>query len=296
MLRSSIHKPQVLGSEDPILAYGFINLISIFELLTPNLYDWLSAGGSDGLLERPSTSKIQSNLASPISLDGVFEIQQVDILITQQWLQAMMWRLSMNNSTQPASGRDELLPIHLPVLVGKAVMGVIGSASQGAVDAHGIGMVSSATLIPRYMANSNSSLTLVICEQEQKLFDMGSSIADVTQSLGTKAIDRLASSTIDPRQLLWGILSTLSQIRGSSSYLFPSLLERSRAIFSLDGTITTGDFLPTPGTTAHPLILWNKSQGSDPPGLKNEADICEIDNDEDETPHLSTRIPPRAWS
>lgn len=141
MLRSSIHKPQVLCSEDPILAYGFINLIGIFEKLTSNLYDWLSAGGADGLLERPPTSSIQSSLCKPVSLDGVMEIQQVDILITQQWLQAMMWKLSMSHATQPGNHDDRVLPFHLPVMVGKAVMGVIGSASQGAVDAHGIGMV-----------------------------------------------------------------------------------------------------------------------------------------------------------
>lgn len=143
MLRSSIHKPQVLCSEDPILAYGFINLINIFEKLTPNLYDWLSAGGGDGVPERPPTSAIQSSLCKPVVLDGMLEIQQVDILVTQQWLQAMMWKLSMSRATQPGSRDEAVLPFHLPVLVGKAVMSVIGTASQGAVDAHGIGMVRS---------------------------------------------------------------------------------------------------------------------------------------------------------
>lgn len=142
MLRSSIHKPQVLCSDDPILAFGFTNLINIFEKITASLYDWVSAGGGDGLVERPPTSVIQSSLCKPISLDGVLEIQQVDILITQQWLQAMMWKLSMSHATQPGSRDDAALPFHLPVLVGKAVMSVIGAASQGAVDAHGIGMVS----------------------------------------------------------------------------------------------------------------------------------------------------------
>ncbi|KAJ5168958.1 uncharacterized protein N7482_004552 [Penicillium canariense] len=224
MLRSSIHKPQVLCSEDPILAYGFINLIGIFEKLTASLYDWVSAGGGDGLLDRPPTSAIQSSLCKPITLDGVLEIQQVDILITQQWLQAMMWKLSMSHATQPGARDEGVLPFHLPVLVGKAVMGVIGSASQGAVDAHGIGM-------------------------EQKLFDMGSSVADVTRSLGSKSVHRLAEWTIDPRELLWGILHTLSQIRGSPSYLFPALLERCKAVLGLDCTITIGNFLPALSTT-----------------------------------------------
>jgi hypothetical protein len=149
MLRNSIHKPQVLCSDDPILAYGFINLIGVFESLSVNLYDWVSAGGSvsgggnsrDGSSEMPPTSAIQATLSKPISLEGVSEIQKVDILITQQWLQAMMWKLSMTRASQPGSRNETVLPFHLPVLVGKAVMSVIAEASQGAVDAHGIGMV-----------------------------------------------------------------------------------------------------------------------------------------------------------
>lgn len=153
MLRSSIHKPQVLCSDDPILAYGFLNLINLFEKLSANLYDWISAGGCDehdSFRVPPAASSIQSSLCNaPIaSLQGVLEIQQVDILITQQWLQAMMWKLSMGHAHARATqsgrsdGGNDILPFHLPIVVGKAVMGVIGAASQGAVDAHGIGMVS----------------------------------------------------------------------------------------------------------------------------------------------------------
>ncbi|KAJ5129313.1 uncharacterized protein N7515_005352 [Penicillium bovifimosum] len=249
MLRSSIHKPQVLCSEDPILAYGFINLINIFENLTPSLYDWISAGGGDGILERPPTSAIQSSLCKPISLDGVLEIQQVDILITQQWLQAMMWKLSMSHATQSASRDDAVLPFHLPVVVGKAVMSVIGAASQGAVDAHGIGM-------------------------EQKLFDLGVSVADVARSLGPKAVHRLAESTIDPNELLWGILHTLSQIRGSPSYLFPTLLERCRTVLGLDCTITAGNFLPILGAAVpDQLASWSGQHVWDYTGGGEDIDV-----------------------
>lgn len=141
MLRSSIQKPQVLCSNDPILSYGFINLINVFEKLTVNLYDWVAAGGADSCLETPPASSIQSSLSKPVSVDGVLEIQQVDILITQQWLQAMMWKLSIGHATQADPRHSSVLPFHLPVLVGKSVMEVIGASSQGAVDAHGIGMV-----------------------------------------------------------------------------------------------------------------------------------------------------------
>ncbi|GAD95641.1 amylase cluster transcriptional regulator AmyR [Paecilomyces variotii No. 5] len=223
-LRNSIEKPKVLYADDPILAYGFLNLIHVFETLTVNLYDWVSTGCDSRYSEVPPTRIIQSNLSNPITLDGVLEIQQVDILITQQWLQAKMWTLSLLGHGHSSSPQQSMplptggpvLPFHLPVLVGKAVMNVIGAVSQGALDAHGIGM-------------------------EQKLFDLGTSIADVACSLRLAATQRLAAAIIDPRELLWGMLTTLSKIRGSQSYLFPELLERSRSILGLDTPHTLTD-------------------------------------------------------
>jgi hypothetical protein len=69
-------------------------------------------------------------------------------------------------------------------------------------------------------------------------------VADVTRSLGSKASHNLAESAVDPRELLWGLLSTLSRIRGSPSYLFPSLLNRSKSILGLDCSINMSNFLP----------------------------------------------------
>lgn len=51
-------------------------------------------------------------------------------------------------------------------------------------------------------------------------------------------------SNTDSRELLWGILTTLSRIRGSQSYLFPKLLEQSKSVLGVDCSITVGNFLP----------------------------------------------------
>ncbi|KAL3490807.1 fungal-specific transcription factor domain-containing protein [Aspergillus germanicus] len=257
MLRNSIQKPQVLCSDDPILAYGFINLIGIFENLSPTLYDWVSAGGKrDELLEMPPTSAIQTSLSKPISLDGVLEIQKIDILITQQWLQAMMWKLSITRASQPGSRNETVLPFHLPVLVGKAAMSVLADASASAIDAHGIGM-------------------------EQKLFDLGVSVADVTRSLSTTASHSLTESIIEPRELLWGILSTLSRIRGSQSYLFPSLLERSKAILGFDCSLTTGNYLPPlpPSTSPEHVPSWSTSEDAHSRAPSNTWDVISLTDD-----------------
>ncbi|KAL2870835.1 putative C6 transcription factor (AmyR) [Aspergillus lucknowensis] len=256
MLRNSIHKPQVLCSDDPILAYGFINLIGVFENLSSNLYDWVSVGGGEGSLEMPPTSAIQASLSKPISLEGVSEIQKVDILITQQWLQGMMWKLSMTRASQPGSRSETVLPFHLPVSVAKAVLSVIAEASQGSVDAHGIGM-------------------------EQKLFDLGVSVADVSRSLSTKASHSLAESTIEARELLWGILNTLSRIRGSQSYLLPSLLERSKGLLNFDCSLSTSNFLPPlpPSTSSEPIRSWPASEDSHSRAANNTWENPSVSDD-----------------
>jgi hypothetical protein len=74
--------------------------------------------------------------------------------------------------------------------------------------------------------------------QEQKFYDIGASIADVTRSLRGAATQRLNTSVADPKELLWGIVNILSRIRGSQSYHFPSLLQRSSSVFGLESPAT----------------------------------------------------------
>ncbi|KAH8704140.1 fungal-specific transcription factor domain-containing protein [Talaromyces proteolyticus] len=236
MLRNSINKPKVLYSDDPVLEYGFLNLINIFEKLTPDLYDWVAIGCDEAFSSGSVANDIQQSLCESVPFEGMMQIQQVDILVTQQWLQAMMWKLSMGSSPRP-SNTDTSLPFHLPVMIGKALMDVVGSVSQSAIDAHGIGM-------------------------EQKLYDMGISIADVTRNLRPNASTHLTSTVADPKELLWGILNTLSRIRGSRSYLFPSLLERTSCVFGLESPATmtnTMRYTPeemSPTTAAAAASTW----------------------------------------
>lgn len=106
---------------------------------------------------------------------------------------------------------------------------------------------------------------------------MGSSVADVTNSLGPKGMHRLAESTVDPRELLWGILHTLSQIRGSPSYLFPTLLERCKTVLGLDCTITTGNWLPGLGQASpDDLATWTAERSSWYLAAANHDDIQNI--------------------
>lgn len=132
----------MLYSDSPTLLHGFIILIGIYEKIPSNPYDWVSSGGQQRLSEKSSLSAIRSSLCKPFSIDGVVGIQHVGILIAQQWLQVVMWKLSMTYATKSSAYGQDMLPFYLPVLIGKDVIIVLSSTSQSAIHGHGIGIVS----------------------------------------------------------------------------------------------------------------------------------------------------------
>ncbi|KAJ5894959.1 hypothetical protein N7495_006650 [Penicillium taxi] len=201
MLPRSIQKPQALCSENPILAYGFVNLINIFDKLTASIYD------------------------------GVLEAQDFDILIVQQWLQTMMWKIPVS-SPQPRLQDNALLSFHLPVMSEKASMRVISIVSPGSTDPHSI-------------------------EMEQRTFNAAASI-NVKSSFD----QNFTQPIVDPRELLWSILQTVSQIRGSPSYRFPVLLERCKALLELNCSVAIGNPLPSFATTLpNQSTAWAREAG-----------------------------------
>lgn len=130
MLRNSIRKPAILSTEDHIIQYGFYNLISIFEKITAELFDWIAIECDETFIASMTSGRTnlrdmsrQHHFSQPIPIGSVAEIQNLDIAGTQQWLQAMAWKLSMSDLSQFRS-TDALLPFHFPVLVAKAVMDI----------------------------------------------------------------------------------------------------------------------------------------------------------------------------
>ena len=143
MLRGGIRKPSVFNSDSPALLYGFVSLVSLFENMTPDFYDWnlLSA---DASRDMASASTIYRSIAS-FSLHllaEISEIHQVDVLVTQQWLQARLWKFCADRRLLPQGNGHGALPIQIPATAGKSVMACLSSVSQQSTDAHGIGIVS----------------------------------------------------------------------------------------------------------------------------------------------------------
>ncbi|KFY47890.1 hypothetical protein V495_01761 [Pseudogymnoascus sp. VKM F-4514 (FW-929)] len=213
MLRPSIQKPSVFGSDNPKLAYGFLNLILLFENIPSRFYDWISDGALQSPSEKSMVNEISNNLTAfvPLSSD-FFETQEIDIFVTRDWLQTMLWRHSTRNSTDYARASLLNTPAYSPILTGKSILRLIASASQSSMDAHGIGM-------------------------EQKLYDVGSSLVEVS-SAREQRVHPAQSLTDDTRELIWGFLMALSNSRGTRSHLLPALLQRSQDILGWNSTLS----------------------------------------------------------
>lgn len=152
MLRSSIHKPKVLLTEDPVSGYCFLNLINLYESMTVDLYDWASAGCDNTFFKAASANSTQGNIAVPVTLvTSLSEIQHFNILITQRWLQAIVWKISINQNKQPKR-IETRLPFHLPFLIARKILDVVSIVSQSAAEAHGIGMVSNPPNPPSFLS------------------------------------------------------------------------------------------------------------------------------------------------
>ncbi|KAL2827987.1 hypothetical protein BDW59DRAFT_178946 [Aspergillus cavernicola] len=207
MLRRSIRKPSVLNSEVPALLYGFVSLITLFEQMAPDFYNW-NADCIGGAQECSAINSMYQSLSNPAALlEEVSETHQVDIIISQQWLLVSLWKyLVKRYPFQPrdSTNSTNLLPIRIPLMAGKSALACLSSASLPSIDAHGIGM-------------------------EQKLYDIGESITQLAPHLLSKApsTPTKTMSATETKDILKSILNVLSRTRGCQSYLFSTLLEKS---------------------------------------------------------------------
>ncbi|KAG4433373.1 hypothetical protein IFR05_011133 [Cadophora sp. M221] len=206
ILRSSIRKPQIFGSDCPTIIHGLINHISLFEMLPNDLYNWAFTNSSSPLHpeQAPLAASVGYTLCDAKPSQSMVASQHLDTLVTQEWLKVSMWKLSLGwrPNSSPSSG--PLLPFLLPLSAGKLAMKALASVDESSRDACGIAM-------------------------EQKLFDIGICVADTALAASTSSSTPVVCDgfAVGPMDLLGALLKSLANIRGARSHLFTVLLKRS---------------------------------------------------------------------
>ncbi|KAL7814241.1 fungal-specific transcription factor domain-containing protein [Trichoderma aethiopicum] len=216
MLRNTIAKPQIVDSDCPVVMHDFVNHARLFELLPCSLYEWQSHH-EDGCC-RPQGVALSRAVSDRLSAavrpaESVMESQRFDTLVTQQWLRVSMWRLAFGSRPglayggQGQQGSMMMPALGLPFEAGRSIMKALGSVSQSSKDCHGIAI-------------------------EQKLFDIGMSLADASMS----ASPPIPSFEFGPHDLLCSVVKFLGRIRGCQSNLLPKLLRHSELILGFSSS------------------------------------------------------------
>ncbi|KAK1070757.1 hypothetical protein LTR74_003932 [Friedmanniomyces endolithicus] len=212
-LHAAVAKPALTFHDDPGPVDGFLGIISIFESIPASLYNWLC---------NPHTEMPRDAVSVPIcfwSLSdaslfpvGANETQLVNNSVTQQWLRSYLWHIALKYQLPDTVFMADSLPLEAPLSAAKSVMSTIASVSQRSMEVHGIGM-------------------------ERKLFDLGTYILDYAAAR-PNVLDRHVAICFSAKEMLWGLLCSLSKLRGAQSFLLPSLLGRAKDFLTLDRPIS----------------------------------------------------------
>ena len=159
-MRPFLDLPRVFESSEPRLIYGFVTLVKVFRAVNEGfLSAWRAEqpGARDYLDESTSASMMTQLLnysqdgPGALSMTEVDETQRLDILVTREWLRALIWRLRLRHGVGPRSrSGNENQPLfhqqeadaHHPFRISRSVLEIISATHRGSLEAHGIGMVS----------------------------------------------------------------------------------------------------------------------------------------------------------
>lgn len=167
---------------------------------------------------------------------NITEVQEADILISQQWLRTILWQLSTSRMLLSSNSPNAALRFSFPIQISQDLLSVTNRISKEALEVHGIG----------------------VCE---KLFEVASTLVDVMicdPSLQDPEVSRRAN------QNLYELLRLLGTLRKGTSPWHKIILEKVRS--SLPG------FLPN----AAPAVASPRSSVSlSPTGSPLDEDAAE---------------------
>lgn len=146
-LQPSLPLPDPSDEPNPNLVIAFVSLVGLFAAV---FYSFGGNGGgllngTQGLDKQYSSAffvDLQDQLGRQPQLGPMtHEVQRADILLTQQWLQVLVWRFSVSHVNMSPGDHKEALSITFPAKVARRTLECLEQLPFEAVVAHGRGMV-----------------------------------------------------------------------------------------------------------------------------------------------------------
>ncbi|KAK2040554.1 fungal-specific transcription factor domain-containing protein [Colletotrichum somersetense] len=139
----------------------------------------------------------------PLDSDASNDVQRADIVVTRQWMQAVLWKVTMNHGRAWSSGsysnnnNNNVTSLSHPIQIAKEFLQLISQLPSTAIEAHGPGI-------------------------EFKIYEIASAVTDAVAN--NFRLPR--SSTDGPRDILLQLQGVLASCRGGNKALLEMLCAR----------------------------------------------------------------------
>lgn len=141
MLRLDPSLPELEVDENPAVLFAFAGMYNLFRHFGLAM-DEVEQGRSQEFYVAMH-KRLQETREFP---QHSSDLQRADLLITQQWMRIVLWKVSMFHIELMASPADESLSLSLPDQIGKTVAQYLNAFPMHIVEAHGLGMVGSVSI------------------------------------------------------------------------------------------------------------------------------------------------------
>lgn len=187
--------PRLEADEDPEVLLPFIDLCTLFN----NFGDAIAL--AETRTSRTYFDQWQHQLRNASNELGLGnEFQRADFLITRQWMQLLLWKLSLPRVPLDLSPQEGSSSLMFPQEVAGRVMAYLTSYPQQTIQAHGLGM-------------------------EMKLCDMALSLTNVITCIPVTC-QTYEAFRLTPQNTLAGLVNFLLTFRGGQGSMIRAVQEQ----------------------------------------------------------------------
>lgn len=149
VLKPNTNFPSLEGDDEANIMPAFLKLINLFRIFDQSgAFDILQNSDTDtfNVGDLASASHISLQLLRrklqevSIDWDSSNDVQTADICVTRQWMQAVLWKVSMRTGSG-GSAEDQITSLSHPIQIAKEFLSVIEQLPGAAIEAHGPSMV-----------------------------------------------------------------------------------------------------------------------------------------------------------
>jgi hypothetical protein len=168
--------------------------------------------------KRDHISTCQRDLSCEAAESDLDETQQVDILVTRNWIRILLWQYTIMHCTVSFHADDQAFSTLLPFHSAREMLALFSTVSINAIRAHGYGLVCGKS------GNGPVALMANVCNQELKIFRLADSLLDVL--LCAPSSPSIGGMLVGSRDAMHALEQVLSTVGGPSSLFLRQLKNR----------------------------------------------------------------------